>query len=256
MSQNKASTNSQALVMPSGRKVSRLPDMPEKTPDDMTSFNHLSINGNSHYLRRHLGNLDTTIVSGEHLLRAREDSPASEWVYPDLFVAFDVKPQLFVARNGYVISEQGKPPDFVLEIASEATRDRDTGSKKDQYALLGVGEYWRFDETGQFYGHRLAGERLVDGQYQPLPMEETGPGVVRGCSPALNLYIQWEQGELHWYDGMTGQRLLTIEDETARANDETARAERERRRADEERQARLAAEGELRELRERFGLSH
>ena len=36
------------------------------------------------------------------------------------------------------------------------------------YAALGIPEYWRFDETGNYHGVRLAGDRLVNGQYQPI----------------------------------------------------------------------------------------
>ena len=74
------------------------------------------------------------------------------------------------ASNGYVISEQGKPPDFVLEVASESTANIDTGAKRDDYAALGIAEYWRFDETGEYHGARLAGDRLVQGRYEPIPI--------------------------------------------------------------------------------------
>ena len=50
--------------------------------------------------------------------------------YPDLLVAFDADPALYEANNGYVISEQGKPPDFVLEIASRHTGHLDIGEKR------------------------------------------------------------------------------------------------------------------------------
>ena len=96
--------------------------------------------------------------------------------YPDLFVAFDADPAGYLARNGYVISEQGKPPDFVLEIASRSTGRRDTVDKRISYAALGIQEYWRFDETGQFHGTRLAGDSLVNGQYEPLPIEALTDG--------------------------------------------------------------------------------
>ena len=42
--------------------------------------------------------------------------------YPDLLVAFDVDPAAYEASNGYVIAEQGKPPDFVLEDCLAAHR--------------------------------------------------------------------------------------------------------------------------------------
>ena len=73
--------------------------------------------------------------------------PAGDRVYPDLLVAFNADPQAYRNSNAYIIAEQGKPPDFVLEIASAATADNDTGKKRLWYAGLGIPEYWRFDET-------------------------------------------------------------------------------------------------------------
>ena len=46
---------------------------------------------------------------------------AGESKYPDLLVAFDADPVAYDASNGYVVSEQGKPPDFILEVASRRT---------------------------------------------------------------------------------------------------------------------------------------
>ena len=88
-------------------------------------------------------------------------------------------PAAYHRSNAYVVSEQGKPPDFVLEIASPGTWREDAGPKRESYAALGVGEYWRFDETGQ-YGGRLVGERLVDGEYVPIDVEELTGGSLQG----------------------------------------------------------------------------
>ena len=49
---------------------------------------------------------------------------------PDLIIAFNVRPADYRASNGYIVSEQGKPPDFVMEIASASTADVDTGVKR------------------------------------------------------------------------------------------------------------------------------
>lgn len=72
--------------------------------------------------------------------------------YPDLLVAFDVDPERYRASNGDVITEQGKPPDFVMEIASASTGQTDIGAKRDDHEAFGIREYWRFDETGEFHG--------------------------------------------------------------------------------------------------------
>ena len=85
--------------------------------------------------------------------------------YPDLLVAFGVDPALYKASNGYIIDDPGKPPDFVLEIASPHTGHIDVGAKRDDYAALAIPEYWRFDETGEFHGTRLAGDRLIAGLF-------------------------------------------------------------------------------------------
>ena len=87
-----------------------------------------------------------------------------------------------------VISQQGKPPDFVLEIASQSTGRQDVEKKRPAYADLGIPEYWRFDQTREFHGTRLAGDRLADGQYEPIPIEEIEEGVLQGYSRVLNLF--------------------------------------------------------------------
>ena len=115
--------------------------------------------------------------------------------------------------NSYVISEQGKPPDFVMEIASESTGQEDTGNKRTWYADLGIPEYWRFDQTGRFHGSRLAGDRLVDGRYEPIAIEEIEPGILQGYSAALGLFVRWQRGELRWHDPETGQEIPTFEQE-------------------------------------------
>ena len=220
----------------------RLPDPPEREPDDMTSFDRLAENGNAHHLKQHLmarrpGESENIIVSGEHYLVVRPTRNMAGSHYPDLLVAFDVDPEAYRASNGYVISEQGKPPDLVLEIASYRTRQVDTGAKRQDYAALGIGEYWRFDPTpeGRWHGARLAGDRLVNGEYVPIEIEELADGSLQGYSPMLNLHLRWERGELAFHDPATGQPIATFEAERARADS----AETER---NTEREARAAAE--------------
>ncbi len=188
----------------------RLPDIPEKHPDDMTSFRHLAETGNVSRVKRHLGSPEATIVSGERYIQSTQGDPIR---YPDLLVAFDADPDLYEANNGYVVSLQGKPPDFVLEIASKHTGHIDVGEKVDFYAGLGVGEYWRFDETGEFHGTRLAGDLLVNGQYRPIAVHELPDGEIRGYSEALGLYICWREGELDWYDSIAEDYIPSLESE-------------------------------------------
>ncbi len=230
-----------------GRSRFRLPDPPECPEDKMTSFDHLTINGNAHYLALHLGRPETTLVAGDRYLVVRPTRNLAGSRYPDLLVAFGVDPELYKESNGYIIAEQGKPPDFVLEIASESTGGVDVGAKREDYAALGIGEYWRFDETetGRYHGARLAGDRLVDGEYVPIPLDELPDGSLQGHSGVLNLALRWVNGALVFYDPATEQRIATFEDERTRADaEEQARAIAEAR-AD-------TAEARIRELEERL----
>ena len=131
--------------------------------------------------------------------------------YPDLLVALNAYPAACRARNGYVISEQGKPPDFVLEIASASSGRRDTVDKRITYADLGIPEYWRFDENGRFHGTRLAGDRLVGGQYEPIQIDELSDGSLQGHSAILNVDVRWVEGHLVWYDPATGEPIATLD---------------------------------------------
>ena len=201
----------------------RLPDPPERHPDDRTSSEHLSATGNQHHLAQHLGSPDTTVVAGERYVVVRPTRSMAGSHYPDLLVAFNADPAAYEVSNGYIIEEQGKRPGFVLEIASRHTGHIDVGEKRDDYATLGILEYWRFDETGRYHGARLAGDQLVNGVYVPILIKELPDGSLQGYSPVLNLHIRWEDGQLAWYDPDTGRHILTYEDQRDRADAAEAR---------------------------------
>ena len=124
----------------------------------------------------------------------------------------------------------GKPPDFVLEVASIRTADNDVTGKRRDYADFGIPEYWRFDPTGrERYDAPLAGDRLAQGSYQPVEVIELEPGHLHGHSEVLNLDPCWDHGQLRWYDPVAGEHRRTF---------------------NEEREGRLAAEARVRELEE------
>ena len=249
------------------------PDPPEREPDDMTSFDHLSTTGNVHHLIQHLGSPATTLVAGERYLSLAPTRDMTGLRYPDLLVAFEVDPAAYHRSNAYVISEQGKPPDFVLEIASRRTGREDVTNKRDDYAALGILEYWRFDETGRYHGARLAGDRLVEGRYETIGVTELDDAVLQGYSRVLNVNLRWERGELGWHDPATGRHILTYNDllrssttaearantaearantAEARANTVETRANTAETRANQERAARIQAEAQVRELEEQL----
>ena len=232
-----------------GRGSFRLPDPPPREPDDMTSFNHLTRTGGAYLLAEHLGSPETTLVAGEHYITPVPTGDMTGVKYPDLLIAFDVDPEAYRSSNAYVISEQGKPPDFVLEIASRGTWREDVGEKREVYTEFGIPEYWRFDETGEFYGERLAGESLVRGSYEPIEVERVSEDTWQGHSEVLGLDIRWSSGHLEWRDPSTGQRIVTLDDERAARIQAESQVEVSEARAETAEERVREIEEELRRLR-------
>ena len=226
----------------------RLPDIPERDPDEVTQFDRLFKNGKSHYLALHLGSPETTLVEADRWIVPDASFNKRRARYPDLLVSFDASPEDYKASNGYIVSEQGKPPDFVLEVASPSTAQRDLNEKRDFYESIGVLEYWLFDATGEYYRTRLAGFRLADGAYVPIDVADLPGGDLQGYSAALNLNLRSAGEELEFCDPETGRRITTIEDERARADAAENRADAAENRADAAENRADAAEARVREL--------
>ena len=228
----------------------RLPDPPRRELDEVTAFDYLYGPGITEYLAIHFGNRESTLVKADRWIIAAPEDNRTEARRPDLLIAFGVSPDKYEENNGYISSEQGKPPDFVLEMASPSTASADTGVKREFYESLGIPEYWRFDHTGNDYGTGLAGDRLVDGRYEEIFTESAGEGIEQGYSHALNLYLRWDHGQLVFIDPATGEPILTYEDQESKANNEAARADKEAARADNEETLRQQAEQKVRQLEE------
>lgn len=63
---------------------------------------------------------------------------------------------------------------------------------------------------GRFYGTPLAGDRLVDGRYEPIPLERRADGSIWGYSAALDLYLCWDRRNLYFWDPKAGRFLHNI----------------------------------------------
>ncbi len=205
-------------------------------------------------LENHFRKVPGSHVNGNTLLYYVDGDP-NQSVSPDCYVVFGITPEAIHSlseegNNTYLLWEVGKPPDFVMEIASKNTRSNDLIGKRALYASLGISEYWRYDQTGgDFYGDPLVGERLVDGEYDPLTMREDEDGRVWAHSDALNLDLYWDDGELRYWDPIAEEWLLNYEEEHEQRLAERAGRLEERAgrlaaesRADQEQAGRLAAE--------------
>ena len=234
--------------------------------------NPLFLHESSHMrsLAIHFGRDETTFVMSEVPV-STSATIRREHRRPDLIVAFNCDRDLLIQQKGYSIVTQGKPPDFVLEVASESTGEVDYTDKRDEYESYGIPEYWRFDSSGGFYHDAaLAGDRLVGDAYKPIEIEMITPLNRRGYSAALDLWLCWEYGQLRLFDAKSGEYLRTHDEEydraeleayerqqaelraelaETRATDAEARAAQESQARQQEARARQQAEAENRRLR-------
>ena len=168
---------------------------------------------------------------------------------PGMTVVIGGDRALFDEQSGYAIDRQGKPPDFVLEVASPTTGIVDYTAKRMDYARFGISEYWRFDSSGgRFHDTSLAGDKLVDGKYIPIGIMSETNERFWGYSPALGVELWWYEGMLRFRDPATGQFLGTPEEIDAAYQDAESRAVEAEARADESRAAKEAAEVRLVEM--------
>ena len=196
-----------------------LPD-PPKPPDAMQQSPHIF--RAYAILDAYFRDRPDVLVGGRGYL-CYDTRDRSRWVRMDCVVAFAVDPEAIIARNGYVISEVGKPPEFVLEVASESTGRLDYTAKRAVYAEYGVAEYWCFDRSGgQYHDRSLSGDRLVNGRYEPLPLDTGADGVIRGYSPVLGLELHWAAGQLRFYDPAAGDYLPDLAEAMTQLDAEAA----------------------------------
>ena len=218
-----------------GRRARRYTELPE--PPKKVDMRHSDIVSEVKItLKNHYGDDPSALVGGEGYLRLVAGE-RSCFAVPDCIIAFGVEARRLIwEARGYVISEIGKPPDVVMEIASESTGVRDYTVKRRIYERMRAGEYWRFDPSGgQYHDAPLAGDILVNGEYRRIAITVESDGSFWGYSPALALYLVWEDGSLRFYDPATHDFLPTPM-EYKRELDEAAR------RADAERDARAISD--------------
>ena len=157
---------------------------------------------------------------GSDLLMYYEEGKPKKSVAPDVFVTFGVPRD--PPRPKWLVWEEGAAADFVLEITSKSTRNKDEGPKKRLYATLGVREYWQYDPTGDYLVPVLKGHRLGrDGRYQPLDLAARG-SLLCGSSEVLGLELHLDGKRLRYFDPEPGAYLTTN-----REKEEVIQAQRE-----------------------------
>ena len=185
-----------------------------------------------------------------------QEGDVEKKLVPDLFV---VRGLAALPETSYRVWEAGRPPGFVLEVASPASAGRDRGVKRVLYASIGVTEYWRFNPVGALEGasrpgQRLEGSTLAGLGYEPLGL--AADGSIRSEVLELDLRVDSRPGMEHllrFRDPGTGEDLLTFrESEQGRTEAERAKAEAEQAKAEADR-ARVEAEQARAEAEQALG---
>jgi Uma2 family endonuclease len=132
---------------------------------------------------------------------------------PDVFAVLGVPRR---ERKSWVVWEEGKGPDVIVELLSDSTAHIDKGEKKQVYQdQLRVPEYFWYDPwTGE-----LAGFELHDGVYETIEPDERGSlssgmlelKLVRWAGIYADIEAEW----LRW--AMPDGTLLPIGTEIAEA---------------------------------------
>ncbi|HEY3999118.1 MAG TPA: Uma2 family endonuclease [Candidatus Xenobia bacterium] len=196
-------------------------------------------------LQDHFRDREDVYVTG-NLLMFYEEGSKHRHLSPDVMAVFGIPKH---ERDDYLMWEEGKAPDAVVEITSKSTRAEDLGHKKELYRAHGVREYYIFDPLREYLPAQLQGYRLVGGEYI------LRRGTRRLVSRVLGLELRVVNDVLRLYDPKS-DRLLPVpaevfqqwRQERQRADTERQRAEAERQRAEEATQRVVELERRLREL--------
>ncbi len=208
-------------------------------------------------LKQYFSNRENVLVAME-LLVYYERGNNKVCLQPDVQVVFGVQRG---NRSSYKVWEEGKVADFVLEVTSPSTADKDAKHKAQEYARIGVGEYWRLDPTGSLLATPLQGWEANGESYHPVQPVASGArgGWLRSRVLGLELRSQRQDGAtvLVFRDPRTGEEFdgdLAEAERLRRAAEECASAEAELRQSAEERASaeakRASAEAELRQSAE------
>ena len=174
-------------------------------------------------LAHHYRTRDDVYVVGNLLLYYEPAAPGqpAKSVSPDLMVVIGAPKHL---RPSYLIWEEPKAPDFVLEMASRSTHRSDRQDKPAVYARIGVSEYWLYDPVGEYLEPRLQGLRLQGDHYEPMPVAVGEHGVLTGLSEVLGLELRlYPDDRFRFHDPVSGQDLRSL-DEEAQAREEAEAA--------------------------------
>ncbi|MBK9264762.1 MAG: Uma2 family endonuclease [Polyangiaceae bacterium] len=120
--------------------------------------------------------------------------PETAGFTPDVLAVLDVEEPADDQRMAWVVQDEGKGLDWVLEVLWAGDRKKDLVENVERYATLGIPEYFIYDQKQQrLLGYRLSPELK---RYQPILPQS---GLYRSSVLGIDLAIV--EGSLRFYQG-------------------------------------------------------
>ncbi|MFO0938492.1 MAG: Uma2 family endonuclease [Gemmataceae bacterium] len=114
-------------------------------------------------------------------------------------------------RQNFLLWDEGKGPNVVIEITSKTTMKEDQGIKRELYRnVLKVPEYFQFDPKSEYLFPSFQGHRLINGEYVPIEPTEG-----RLVSEELGLHLERDGEELRFWNPITKDWLPTSDEQLA-----------------------------------------
>jgi Uma2 family endonuclease len=154
--------------------------------------------------------------------------PGEEVFTPDLLAVVGVEEPEDDERMAWVVTDEGKGLDVVLEVLHRGDREKDLVLNVERYARLGIPEYFVYDRARQ----QILGYRLPDAgasRYQRI-VPQSG----RYSSIVLGIDLAIQGGKMRFYQGMAelfgtsdliGRLTGMMEELEAKAEQATVKAE-------------------------------
>ncbi len=158
-------------------------------------------------------------VSG-NLLLFYQPGNRRRHVSPDVMVVKGVDPH---DRDHYLLWQEALPPQVVIEVTSQSTREEDLYDKLEIYRdRIRVAEYFLYDPRGEYLDPALQGYRLTGDRYEPIAR-------VAGRLPSqeLGLHLEPHERQLRFFDPATNGWIPTLPEAHQAARTEAERLRQE-----------------------------
>lgn len=181
---------------------------PSEEPKKMgeTDYQHIQISILEQMLRVFLTDRKDVYMASDLIFYYKEGNPNRRCA-PDLMVCFGVENK---KRRSYKLWEEKIVPQFVVEVASKETWEKDVTTKRRLYEKLGVKEYYVLDPEYKYLPQPMLVYRLEFGELVRVSVQNN-----RIFSEVLNLDLVNTGEDFRFFDTEKDKFLPTIADISA-----------------------------------------